>query len=52
MENSPLKILLISGDADLSRHISELLQATGTDLDVTLEPTVDAGLAIDRKSVV
>jgi len=46
MENSPLKILLISGDADISRHISELLQATGTDLDVTLEPTVDAGLAM------
>ena len=46
MENSPLKILLISGDANLSRHISELLQATGTDLDVTLEPTVDAGLAM------
>lgn len=44
-EDSSLKILLISGDAAVSRRIVELLsQPVG--MEVTVEPTADAGLAM------
>ena len=46
MENSPLKILLISGDAEMARRIGELLLAAGPDTELTVEPTADAGLAM------
>ncbi len=41
----PIKILLISGDADNLRHTGELL-ASLTDANVTVEPSADAGLAM------
>jgi sigma-B regulation protein RsbU (phosphoserine phosphatase) len=43
MEISPLKILLISADDTLARRVNELLGAT---VDLTAEPTADAGLAM------
>ena len=43
MENEFLKILLISADAECARRIEALLSAT---MDVTAEPTVDAGLSM------
>jgi len=46
MENSPLKILLISGDAEMSRRIGELLLCAAQEIEVTVEPTADAGLAM------
>ena len=46
MENSPLKILLISGDAAMARHIGELLLCAAREVEVTVEPAADAGLAM------
>ncbi len=46
MDNGPLKILLITGDAEMKHRISELLLCTAKEVDVTVEPTVDAGLAM------
>lgn len=46
MNGGPLKILLISGDEQLARRVGELLRSTGTEPELTLEPTVDAGLAM------
>jgi sigma-B regulation protein RsbU (phosphoserine phosphatase) len=46
MENGPLKILLISNDAKLSLRIGELLRSGTTELELTVEPTPDAGLAM------
>ena len=46
MENTPCKILLISGDEASARRISELLCAAMAVADVTIEPTTDAGLAM------
>jgi sigma-B regulation protein RsbU (phosphoserine phosphatase) len=46
MELNPLKILLITGDAELKRRVSELLLFAAKEVDVTAEPTVDAGLAM------
>ncbi len=46
MQNEILKILLISGAKDSSRGIGELLSSATSDVDVTVEPTADAGLAM------
>jgi sigma-B regulation protein RsbU (phosphoserine phosphatase) len=46
MENSPLKILLISSDAAMARRIGELLLGASPDTEVMVEPTADAGLAM------
>ena len=46
MEKSPLKILLISGDAEMARRISELLLCAAFEVEVTVEPNADAGLAM------
>jgi phosphoserine phosphatase RsbU/P len=46
MDNGPLKILLITGDAETRRRISELLLCAAREVDVTAEPTADAGLAM------
>lgn len=46
MENGPLKILLISGDDVLARRVVELLATASNIADVTLEPSVEAGLAM------
>jgi len=46
LQNGPLKILLISGDEEISRRIGELLSAAANIADVTVEPTADAGLAM------
>ncbi len=46
MENSPLKILLISGDTELKQRISELLLCAANDVELTAEPSADAGLAM------
>jgi len=46
VENEPLKILLISGDENLSRRIGELLRSPAGDMAVTVGPSVDAGLAM------
>ncbi len=46
MENQLLKVLLISGDADSARHLGELLLNAADAVDVTVEPTADAGLAM------
>lgn len=46
MENSPLKILLISSDAAMARRIGELLLGASPDTEMTVEPTADAGLAM------
>jgi PAS domain S-box-containing protein len=45
MEDRPQKILLISGDANSARRISELVGASVA-AEVTIEPTADAGLAM------
>jgi sigma-B regulation protein RsbU (phosphoserine phosphatase) len=45
VENEPLKILLISGDENLSRRIGELLRSA-SEVNLTVEPSADAGLAI------
>ena len=45
MKNSPLKILLISGDEPFARRVVELLRQAAA-VDVTVEPTADAGLAM------
>ena len=42
METTPLKILLISADAALARHLEELLEPA----ELTVEATADAGLAM------
>ncbi len=46
MENQLLKVLLISGDADSAHHLSELLLRAADTVDVTIEPSADAGLAM------
>ena len=46
MENQLLKVLLISGDADSARRIGELLLRAADTVDVTVEPTADAGLSM------
>jgi sigma-B regulation protein RsbU (phosphoserine phosphatase) len=46
MENSPLKILLISGDAAMSQRVSDLLRCAAFEVAVTVEPSADAGLAM------
>ena len=46
MENGPYKILLISGDENSARRISELVCAALATAEVTIEPTADAGLAM------
>jgi len=46
MDNNPLKILLISGDETISRRLAELLRCAAAEVDVTVEPTTDAGLAM------
>ena len=46
MESGPLKILLISGDENLSRRATALLSSAANIADVTLEPSTDAGLAM------
>ena len=46
MENSPLKILLISSDAEMAQRVSALLQCATQAVEVTVEPTADAGLAM------
>jgi sigma-B regulation protein RsbU (phosphoserine phosphatase) len=46
MENTPLKILLISGDSEAAQRIRELLRQALAEVDVTIEPTADAGLAM------
>ncbi len=46
MEHGPYKILLISGDENTARRISELVGATMASASVTIEPTADAGLAM------
>ena len=46
MENHLLKILLISGDEASARRIGDLLLCAADAVDVTVEPTSDAGLAM------
>jgi len=46
MEHTPLKILLISADETVARRIGEFLSGAAADVDVTVEPTADAGLAM------
>jgi len=46
METTPHKILLISGDENSARCISELVCASLAEASVTIEPTADAGLAM------
>jgi sigma-B regulation protein RsbU (phosphoserine phosphatase) len=46
MENSPLKILLISGDAAMAQRVSDLLRCAAFEVAVTVEPSADAGLAL------
>ena len=46
MENSPLKILLISDDAAMAQRIGELLLGADPSAEVMVEPTADAGLAM------
>jgi len=46
MENVPPKILLISGDGNSARRISELACAALAAAEVAVEPTADAGLAM------
>jgi sigma-B regulation protein RsbU (phosphoserine phosphatase) len=50
MENNPLKILLVSGDAATTRRISELLVRAVPDAEMTVEPTADAGLVALTKN--
>ena len=46
MENQLLKVLLISGAENSACHIGELLRGAADAVDVTVEPTADAGLAM------
>jgi sigma-B regulation protein RsbU (phosphoserine phosphatase) len=46
MENSPLKILLISSDAEMTRRVNELLLCAAPEVLVTVEPSADAGLSM------
>ena len=46
MENSSLKILLISNDAEMAQRIAGLLTAAAPEVAVTVTPTADAGLAL------
>ena len=46
MEDGTHKFLLISGQEESSRHLSELLTTTIPGAEITREPTTDAGLAM------
>jgi sigma-B regulation protein RsbU (phosphoserine phosphatase) len=46
MDNVPHKFLLISGEPDSARRISEMLCTSVATAEVTVEPTTDAGLAM------
>ena len=46
MENSPLKILLISADENFARGVSKLLRPAADEVEVTIEASADAGLAM------
>jgi sigma-B regulation protein RsbU (phosphoserine phosphatase) len=46
MENTPLKILLICADQAVAHRISDLLLCAALEVEVTVEPTADAGLAM------
>ena len=46
MENSPLKILLISSDRVMAQRVNDLLLCAAKEVVVTVEPTADAGLAM------
>ncbi len=46
METSPLKILLISSQPEMTQRVSDLLRSAATEVEVTVEPTADAGLAM------
>jgi phosphoserine phosphatase RsbU/P len=46
MENRPLKILLICADPSVASRVTTLLAGAVTEVDVTVEPTADAGLAM------
>ncbi len=46
MEHRPLKILLITGEAGARQRVSELLHCAAVEVEVTVEPTADAGLAM------
>ena len=46
MENESLKVLLISDDEDFSRRLRELLPGAASEVDVTVEPAADTGLAM------
>jgi sigma-B regulation protein RsbU (phosphoserine phosphatase) len=46
MENSPIKILLISGDASFARHVRQLLSGTKREVELTVEANADAGVAM------
>ena len=46
MNHPPLKILLISGDETISHRIRDLLLHAPHEMDLTVEPTTDAGLAM------
>jgi PAS domain S-box-containing protein len=46
MENGPHKFLLISGDANSARRIGELLSEAVAAAEVTIEATMDTGLAM------
>ncbi len=46
MENSPLKILLVSSDKAMAQRVSDLLLCAARPAEVTVELTADAGLAM------
>jgi sigma-B regulation protein RsbU (phosphoserine phosphatase) len=46
MENNPHKFLLISGDENSARRISEFLSAAVPAAEIIIEPTMDAGLTM------
>ena len=46
MDKKLLKVLLISGDEISARHINELLRCAADEVEVTVEPTSDAGLSM------
>ena len=46
MENGPLKILLISSDKEMAQHVNDLLLCAGNEVQVTVEASADAGLAM------
>lgn len=46
METSDLKILLISSDSASAQRVTDLLQSAAAVVDVTVEPTADAGLSM------